>query len=127
MEQELDGTYVCYVALGETRVEFFQLRIGDVLDEESDYKALYPGIKNADSDAEVFGPDSENIDRRWMINGFADQKSISTIYKICFQHGDGRTRRARVWWLPVEESEDAETVLGTSYKHTYYLRSRFAE
>merc|ERR1712139_251664 len=26
-----------------------------------------------------------------------------------------------------EESEDAETVLGTSYKHMYYLRSRFAE
>merc|ERR1719487_1310093 len=62
-----------------------------------------------------------------MINGFADQKSVSTIYKICFQHGDGRTRRARVWWLPVEESEDAETVLGISYKHMYYLRSRFAE
>jgi hypothetical protein len=124
MEQDLDGTYVGYVALGETRLEYFRLKLGDVLDEESDYKSFYPGVKNADSEAQVFGPDAEAIDRRWVINGFLDEQPVGALYKVHFRYDKGKPK---VWWAPVDSEEADGEILGASYQHKYFLRSRFVE
>jgi hypothetical protein len=115
-EEQDDFVHTCYVKLGETRIEYFRLKLGDLLEEEKDFKTFYPAIRNADSSAQVLGPSEQCPEHTWMINGFEDGLPAGTIYKVCF--GKSGTQ---VWWTPVEESSIDGEILGDSYVHKYFL------
>jgi len=111
-----DPTHTCYVKLGETRIEYFRLKLGDLLEEEKDFKTFYPAVCNADSSAQVLGPSQHCPEHTWMINGFEDGMPAGTVYKISF--GKSGTQ---VWWTPVTDDIIEGEILGDAYEHRYFL------
>jgi hypothetical protein len=111
----------CFVTLGDTRLEFFQLKLGDMLEDESDYKTFYPAVTCADSSAQLLGPSSSKPEHRWMINGIVDGNPAGTVYKITFG-----LKGTRVSWKAVDSADITGDVLGGIYQHQYFLKCKYA-
>jgi hypothetical protein len=111
MEPAGDGTFTCYIVMGETRVERFYLRV-DGLEQN----AIYPSAENGDATEAIVGPDAARKGHDWLINRKGEMPA-GTVYLVKFEWANGRKK---VSWEPVTE-EPAGEILGVGYQHTCYV------
>merc|ERR1711957_451773 len=76
------GSYSCYIRLGDSRFERFQICAGG-----SRACMIYPVINTGSMKTRVMGPDEHGSDRYWMIDGRDDEVCAGTGYQVTFRWG----------------------------------------
>jgi len=97
------GEYECAIRLGDTRMEKF--RIGT---DASMEVMIHPIVDNANQWVYIQGPDTDDRDKSWLIDGHADGSEEGTVYKITFTWTTEGVKSLR--WTPCEEMAPNVTV-----------------
>jgi hypothetical protein len=79
---------------------------------------IYPSADDAGSAEAIMGPDPAGKGKDWLIKS-RDLEPTGTVYQIKFEWAD---HRKKISWEPVsKESAGEAEVLGTGYRHSYYV------
>jgi polyketide synthase-associated protein len=100
-------------ALGETRVEQFQL----VLDKNTNF-TIFPSSKMAGAEAPILGPGEAPAGHCWAVDGRSQGVTEGSVYLVLLRW-DESTRTKVLEWQPTTDPVLLEQVRGRSFLHSY--------
>nr|AQS99181.1 type I polyketide synthase [Gambierdiscus excentricus] len=109
------NAYAFAFALGETRVEQFQLVVN-----KAKAFTIFPAAKMADPFAQVLGPGKAPPGHAWAIDGRSQGVPQGTVYMVFFAW-DEEARQKRVWWEASEDDRALAMAASVSFRHSYSI------
>mmetsp|Transcript_74513 Transcript_74513/g.210476 ORF Transcript_74513/g.210476 Transcript_74513/m.210476 type:complete len:1235 (-) Transcript_74513:224-3928(-) len=111
LEGATDDVYEADIALGETCLEQFHLRLpsGDV---------FHPEVRMAGPDVHVVGPSRAGAQKHWLVDGRRDGAEAGAVYRVRFTWGNSLKT---VSWAVVDQPPPAAAP--ASFQHAYYFVS----
>mmetsp|Transcript_69852 Transcript_69852/g.227274 ORF Transcript_69852/g.227274 Transcript_69852/m.227274 type:complete len:1200 (-) Transcript_69852:64-3663(-) len=111
------GTYTCFVVLGSTRTEQFQLSC-----DQAGLEVIHPLVPEADENSQIIGPDWDGKGLNFLIDGRKDGVPAGTVYSIEFCWDEDKKT---ISWKPTlaleDEEEEERELVGLGYEHRFYI------
>eukprot|EP00408_Alexandrium_pacificum_P022178 CAMPEP_0171193788 /NCGR_PEP_ID=MMETSP0790-20130122/20559_1 /TAXON_ID=2925 /ORGANISM="Alexandrium catenella, Strain OF101" /LENGTH=667 /DNA_ID=CAMNT_0011658975 /DNA_START=9 /DNA_END=2012 /DNA_ORIENTATION=+ len=116
LEETSQGTFTFSVELGETRAEQFHF----VLSRDPSM-AFYPVAKNAGPSMRVAGPDDDQQDRHWLIDGKDTGHPSGTVFVVTLTWDQDTGFKKVSWRAESDPGDFPDRIQASEFTHSYYV------